>query len=91
MSERNAIVIGGGIGGLAVAAELSQTGWRVTVFEQAPQLAPVGAGITLAPNAVRALDWLGVGAALRERSVATGAAACAPRQVGGCCAPPSAS
>jgi 2-polyprenyl-6-methoxyphenol hydroxylase-like FAD-dependent oxidoreductase len=74
MSERNVIVIGGGIGGLAAAAGLSQTGWRVTVFEQAPRFAPLGAGITLAPNAIRALDWLGVGAALRRRSVATGAA-----------------
>jgi 2-polyprenyl-6-methoxyphenol hydroxylase-like FAD-dependent oxidoreductase len=74
MSKRKAIVIGGGIGGLATAAGLSQMDWRVTVFEQAPRLAPVGAGITLAPNAVRALDRLGVGDVLRERSVATGAA-----------------
>jgi 2-polyprenyl-6-methoxyphenol hydroxylase-like FAD-dependent oxidoreductase len=74
VSERTAIVIGGGIGGLAAAAGLSRTGWRVTVFEQAPRFAAVGAGIALAPNAVRALDWLGVGSALRERSVATGAA-----------------
>ncbi|MFI7704021.1 FAD-dependent monooxygenase [Nonomuraea sp. NPDC049480] len=74
MSERTAIVIGGGIGGLAAAAGLCRAGWRVTVFEQAPRFAPVGAGIALAPNAVRALDWLGVGDALRECSVATGAA-----------------
>jgi 2-polyprenyl-6-methoxyphenol hydroxylase-like FAD-dependent oxidoreductase len=74
MSGRNVIVSGGGLGGLAVAAGLCQTGWRVTVFEQAPQFAPLGAGITLAPNAIRALDWLGVGTALRQRSVATGAA-----------------
>jgi 2-polyprenyl-6-methoxyphenol hydroxylase-like FAD-dependent oxidoreductase len=68
VSERTAIVIGGGIGGLAVAAGLSRTGWRVTVFEQAPRFAALGAGIALAPNAVRALDWLGVGAALRPAS-----------------------
>src|SRR5215208_2088510 len=74
MCERTAIVIGGGIGGLATAAGLSRAGWRVTVLEQAPRFAAVGAGIALAPNAVRALDWLGVGAALRGRSVATGAA-----------------
>jgi 2-polyprenyl-6-methoxyphenol hydroxylase-like FAD-dependent oxidoreductase len=74
MPERTAIVIGGGIGGLAAAAGMSAAGWRVTVLEQAPRFEPVGAGIALAPNAVRALDWLGIGDALRECSVATGAA-----------------
>jgi 2-polyprenyl-6-methoxyphenol hydroxylase-like FAD-dependent oxidoreductase len=74
MTERRAIVIGGGIAGLAAAAGLGRTGWRVTLFEQAPEFAPVGAGIVMAPNGVRALEWLGVGDALRERSVATGAA-----------------
>lgn len=74
MSDQTAIVIGGGIGGLAAAAGLTRAGWRVTVFEQAPRFAPVGAGISLAPNAVRALDWLGVGQALRQHSAATGAA-----------------
>jgi 2-polyprenyl-6-methoxyphenol hydroxylase-like FAD-dependent oxidoreductase len=69
-----AIVIGAGIGGLAAAAGLARAGWRVTVFEQAPAFAPAGAGISLAPNAVRALDRLGLGRALRQRGVATGAA-----------------
>jgi 2-polyprenyl-6-methoxyphenol hydroxylase-like FAD-dependent oxidoreductase len=48
MSERTAIVIGGGIGGLTAAAGLSRTGWRVMVFEQAARFAAVGAGIALA-------------------------------------------
>jgi 2-polyprenyl-6-methoxyphenol hydroxylase-like FAD-dependent oxidoreductase len=74
MTERSAIVIGGGIGGLATAAGLLRTGWRVTVLEQAPRLAAVGAGITLEPNAVRALDWLGAGSALRQHGAASGAA-----------------
>ncbi|WP_102143125.1 FAD-dependent oxidoreductase [Mycobacterium hubeiense] len=74
MTERTAIVIGGGIAGLATAAGLCRTGWRVTLFEQAPEFTPVGAGIVVAPNGVRALEWLCVGDALRERSVATGAA-----------------
>lgn len=74
MFERTAIVIGGGIGGLAAAAGLSRNGWQVTLFEQAPRFSPVGAGISLAPNAVRALDWLGAGDALRERGAAAGAA-----------------
>jgi 2-polyprenyl-6-methoxyphenol hydroxylase-like FAD-dependent oxidoreductase len=74
MSQRSAIVIGGGIGGLATAAGLLRTGWRVTVLEQAPRFEAVGAGITLEPNAVRALDWLGAGSALRQYGAASGAA-----------------
>ena len=68
-----AIIIGAGIGGLAVARGLLARGWDVVVYEQAPSFRPVGAGLTLAPNAVRALDWLGVGDELRERSAAHGA------------------
>jgi 2-polyprenyl-6-methoxyphenol hydroxylase-like FAD-dependent oxidoreductase len=71
---RTAIVVGAGIGGLATSAGLSRQGWEVTVFEQASDLAPLGAGIALAPNGVRALDWLGVGSELRERGQAAGAA-----------------
>lgn len=69
-----AIVVGGGIGGLATARALLRKGWEVTLFEQAPAFGVVGAGITLAPNAVRALDWLGLGAELRSRGMAQGAA-----------------
>lgn len=61
-----AIVIGGGIGGLAAAAALHQRGWAVTVLERAPALDPVGAAISLAPNALRALDVLGVGDEIRD-------------------------
>jgi 2-polyprenyl-6-methoxyphenol hydroxylase-like FAD-dependent oxidoreductase len=51
---------------------VSSTGWAVTVLEQAPELRALGAGITLAPNAVRALEWLGLGQALRECGAAQG-------------------
>ncbi|MGH8876316.1 MAG: FAD-dependent monooxygenase [Stackebrandtia sp.] len=64
---RSAMVIGGGIGGLTAAYALQRIGWRVTVYEQAPGFAPVGAGVGIAPNAVKALDFLGLGAAVRER------------------------
>jgi 2-polyprenyl-6-methoxyphenol hydroxylase-like FAD-dependent oxidoreductase len=57
----SAIVIGAGVGGLSAAAALRQHGWRVDVYERAPSLEPVGAGIALAPNAVKALDSLGFG------------------------------
>ncbi|WP_330341310.1 FAD-dependent monooxygenase [Streptomyces sp. NBC_00557] len=61
-----AIVIGGGIGGLAAAAALHRRGWGVTVLERAPSLEPVGAAISLAPNALRALDVLGIGDEIRQ-------------------------
>jgi 2-polyprenyl-6-methoxyphenol hydroxylase-like FAD-dependent oxidoreductase len=67
-----AIVIGGGIAGLATARGLLHLGWDVTIFERAPSFGQVGAGITLAPNAVRALDWLGLGQELRAKSMAHG-------------------
>lgn len=61
-----AIVIGGGIGGLAATAGLSEQGWSVTLYERAPELHAVGAGISVAPNALRALDVLGAGDAVRR-------------------------
>ncbi|TYB48181.1 FAD-dependent monooxygenase [Actinomadura chibensis] len=59
-------IVGGGVGGLAAAIALRDLGHEVTVFEQAPEFGHVGADINLTPNAVRALDGLGVGAAVRE-------------------------
>ncbi|MFJ9818963.1 FAD-dependent monooxygenase [Streptomyces sp. NPDC101151] len=64
--QARAIVIGGGIGGLTAAAALHQRGWGVTVLERARSLEPVGAAISLAPNALRALDVLGVGDEIRD-------------------------
>ncbi|MEU0158245.1 FAD-dependent monooxygenase [Streptomyces sp. NPDC006261] len=61
MGVRHAVVAGGGIGGLAAAVALSRRGWRVTVCERAPSLTAVGAGIVLAPNALRALESIGLG------------------------------
>ncbi|MGW0737570.1 FAD-dependent monooxygenase [Streptomyces sp. NPDC002851] len=60
-----ALVIGGGIGGLTAAAALHQEGWDVTVVERAVSLEPVGAGISLSPNAQRALDVIGLGDEIR--------------------------
>lgn len=59
-------IIGAGIGGLCAAIALQRAGHPVTVYEQAQGFLRVGADINLTPNAVRALDGLGVGAAVRE-------------------------
>ncbi|KFG01881.1 salicylate 1-monooxygenase [Streptomyces scabiei] len=53
-------IVGGGIGGLAAGAFLRRAGLTVTVYEQAPALTEVGAGLVMAPNAVRLLRRLGV-------------------------------
>jgi salicylate hydroxylase len=56
----NVILVGAGIGGLAAALALHRSGQQVSVYEQAPELGEVGAGIMLTPNSVRALKHIGV-------------------------------
>jgi salicylate hydroxylase len=53
-------IIGGGIGGLAAGAFLHRAGLTATIYEQAPALTEVGAGLVVAPNAVRLLRRLDV-------------------------------
>jgi 2-polyprenyl-6-methoxyphenol hydroxylase-like FAD-dependent oxidoreductase len=61
----HAVIIGAGIAGLTSAVSLNQRGWSVTVVEKAASLDPVGTAIALAPNAMRALDVLGIGDEVR--------------------------
>ncbi|MFF8809025.1 FAD-dependent monooxygenase [Streptomyces omiyaensis] len=68
MSQHRAVVLGAGIGGLTAAVALHRRGWTVTVLERAADLAPVGAGIALAPNALRALDVIELGDPVRARA-----------------------
>ncbi|MFJ1762930.1 FAD-dependent monooxygenase [Amycolatopsis sp. NPDC088138] len=63
----DAVVVGGGIGGLAAAVGLRRAGWDVTVLEKAPEITGAGAGISLWPNAQRCLDVLGVQAPLKKQ------------------------
>ena len=65
----SALVVGAGIGGLAAAVGLRRIGWSVSVLERAPLIAEVGAGLTLWPNAVQALDALGLD--VTDRTVPT--------------------
>jgi salicylate hydroxylase len=58
--QRRAIIAGAGIGGLATAIALSQTGFNVTLYERANKLEEFGAGLQLTPNATRILSQLSV-------------------------------
>lgn len=64
-----ALIAGGGIAGMAAALALARAGWEVELFEQAPALGEVGAGLQLGPNATRVLRWLGVLDAVAPRAV----------------------
>jgi len=70
-AAQRVLVSGGGIGGLAAALALVRQGFAVTVFEQAPEIGEIGAGIQLGPNAFHAFDALGIGDKARGRAVYT--------------------
>jgi 2-polyprenyl-6-methoxyphenol hydroxylase-like FAD-dependent oxidoreductase len=69
-----AVIVGGGIGGLASALALGRHGWEVEVLERAPAFTEVGTGLSVWPNALRALDAVGVGESVRERASLEGPA-----------------
>ena len=54
------VIVGAGIGGLALSLSLAKRGIDALLLEQAPRIEPVGAGIQLSPNATRILTWLGL-------------------------------
>jgi salicylate hydroxylase len=54
------LIAGGGIGGLTAALALLKRGYDVDVYEQAPELREVGAGLQISPNGNRVLHELGV-------------------------------
>ncbi|MBR0682450.1 flavin-dependent oxidoreductase [Roseomonas eburnea] len=62
------LIAGGGIGGLAAALSLHAAGIEVEVFEQAPEIRPLGVGINVLPHAMRELTELG----LQDRVAAAG-------------------
>ena len=58
-------IIGGGIAGLTTGLALKKVGFDATVYEKADALNEIGAGIWLQPNAMKILDWLGIGDTIR--------------------------
>lgn len=74
MTLRSAIVIGGGIAGLAAATVLGRAGVSVTVLEQADALREVGAGLQISPNGMVVLRALGLENELIARGAVRGQA-----------------
>ena len=63
--NKQVLIAGGGIGGLAAALGASRAGWEVRLYERAAAFAEVGAGVQLGPNAVRRLQAWGLQAPLQ--------------------------
>ncbi len=67
------IIVGAGLGGLAAASNLLLAGHDVTIYEQAPELGEVGAGIQVSANAMHVLNHLGLGEKMAKIGVKPGA------------------
>ena len=67
-SDLRVAIIGGGIGGLSLGLALRERGLRADVFEQAPELAEIGAAIALSANSIREFERLGLEDALAADS-----------------------
>lgn len=70
MANLDVIIIGAGIGGLTTAIALKRRGVTVRVFEAAPELSEVGAGIWVPPNAMQVLTTLGIATEIRDAGYA---------------------
>lgn len=73
MTRHKILIAGAGIGGLAAAACLMKAGHDVEIYEQAPQLDEVGAGIQISANAMHVLRYLGLEEAITKVGVRPGA------------------
>src|SRR4051794_22511065 len=73
MTGLKVAVCGGGIGGLFAANALIAHGLAVDVYEQAPALGEVGAGVFMTPNSVRHLYRVGLGPAVEQWGARVGA------------------
>jgi glycine/D-amino acid oxidase-like deaminating enzyme len=69
------LIVGAGIGGLALALELARRDISCRVFESAPEIKPLGVGINLLPHATQVLGELGLEPALAKVAVQTQEAA----------------
>ena len=65
-------IVGGGIAGLTAAVALARRGLVAEVYEQAPVLEEVGAGVGLWPNAMTALEPIGLAGKVARLAVNVG-------------------
>jgi salicylate hydroxylase len=70
---RKVLIVGAGLGGLTAASVLMKAGFDVDVYEQAPALGEVGAGIQVSANAMHVYNYLGLGPAIDRSAVRPGA------------------
>ncbi len=63
--DKQLLIAGGGIAGMAAALAACHARWDVRVFEQAAEFSEVGAGVQLGPNVVRRLQAWGLQAPLQ--------------------------
>jgi len=66
MSKPSIAIVGGGIGGLFAANALIANGFQVSVYEQAPALGEIGAGVFITPNSARQLQRVGLGPSVEK-------------------------
>ena len=69
--DADVLIVGGGIGGLALAISLHQAGISCRVFEAAPEIQPLGVGINILPHGMRELCELGLQDALMGLAIET--------------------
>jgi 2-polyprenyl-6-methoxyphenol hydroxylase-like FAD-dependent oxidoreductase len=69
MSKHQILVVGGGIAGMSAALALARGGRRVHLLEKAAEFTEIGAGLQLAPNALRVLERLGILAEIKKCAV----------------------
>jgi salicylate hydroxylase len=74
MSKAKVVIVGGGIGGLFTANALIARGFPVTVYEQAPALGEIGAGVYITPNSMRHLQRVGLGDLVEKWGARVGSA-----------------
>jgi len=86
-SNPSVVIVGGGIGGLFAANALISHGLKVSVYEQAPVLGEIGAGVFLTPNSVRHLQRVGLGPAVEKCGARVGSGSHYFRQDGAPIAP----
>ncbi len=64
--NRNVLIAGGGIAGIATGFAAARAGWQATVFERTAEFTEVGAGVQLGPNVTRILQAWGLADALKQ-------------------------